>query len=75
MNKKIDEILAYIAKDPSDGTEGIISVISESGPLPMVGADREKMLFHRPLALEIAKKKGIKVTLLRFSKREELEVL
>jgi hypothetical protein len=41
----------------------------------MVGADQERMMSMRVIAEQVAKNSGIKVKLLRFSTRNEIETL
>jgi hypothetical protein len=43
--------------------------------MPLVGADRARVDSMRPLAQQVADISGCKITLLRFSVREELETL
>lgn len=71
---RIDEMYAYVAE--SDEGEGVCSIHSERlGNMPMVGADRERMLSLRPYAQELAAAMGVPVKLVRFSKREVIEEL
>lgn len=46
---KVHELWAYIAEDEL-GEEGIIAFQFESGPMPLIGADRERMASMRYLA-------------------------
>jgi hypothetical protein len=41
--------------------------------MPMVGADMKRVDDLRPLAQKIAREMGKKITLVRFTQREELE--
>jgi hypothetical protein len=70
----ISEVWAYIVLD-DDGTEGIPAFASPMGPMPMVGADEERMRSLRGIAEGIARDMGKQVTLCRFSVREEIEKL
>ncbi len=73
--RKIDEMFAYIQLDPLDNTEGVIAYLTEQGWMPMVGADMERAQYLRPMAQEIADGTGRPVQLIRFTNREELEML
>lgn len=72
---KVDEIWAWVSVDPADKNEGVISFNSQVGPMPMVGADKDRMMSMRPLAEQIAKNSGIEVKLLRFTTRSEIETI
>jgi hypothetical protein len=72
---KIEELWAWVSVDAKDQNEGIITVGSPMGPLPMVGADKDRMLSMRQIAEQAAKNAGIEVKLLRFSTREDIETL
>lgn len=72
---KVEEIWAWVSVDPQDQNEGIITVNSPMGPMPMVGADKERMKSLRELAEQAAKNAGIEVKLLRFSTRSEIEII
>lgn len=72
---KVDELWAWVSVDPEDQNEGIIAFESPMGPMPMVGADRERMMSMKKFAEQTAQKSGIEVKLLRFTKRNEIEIL
>lgn len=72
---KVDELWAWVSVDPTDQNEGVIAFNSPVGPMPMVGADRERMMSMRKFAEQTVQKSGIEVKLLRFTKRSEIEVL
>lgn len=64
---------AFVVLD-SDGTEGIPAITGPTGvPMPMVGADMARVDLLRPIAEDVAKRMGLKVTLCRFEVRTELE--
>lgn len=71
---RIDQMYAFVATD-KDGTEGIVGAATANGWMPLVGADMERVDQLRPLVKEIAKATNVTVRLLRFSVREELEVI
>ena len=72
---RIDEMFAFIQLDPLDNTEGVIAYLSEQGWMPMVGADMARVEYLRPLAQNVADDTGRPVQLVKFSTREELEML
>jgi hypothetical protein len=72
---RIDEMFAYIQLDPLDNTEGVIAFLSDTGWMPMVGADMKRIGSLRPLAQQVADETGRPVQLVKFSNREELEML
>jgi hypothetical protein len=72
---KINELWAWVSVDAEDQNEGIITLGSSMGPLPMIGADKERMLSMRQLAGQAAKNSGIQVKLIRFTTREDIETL
>ena len=73
--KRIDQMYAFVAIDPQDNTEGVISIEEGGTIFPLVGADMERVEQLRPLALGIAELYKTSVMLLRFSTREEVEQL
>lgn len=72
---RIDELFAFIASD-SDG-EGLPAVTDPGNGMlmPLVCADKERVESMRQAAKRIARVTGNKITLVRFSVREELEVI
>ena len=72
---KVNEMWVWVSVDSEDQNEGVIAFDSPMGPMPMVGADKDRMMSLRHLAEQTAKKSGIEVKLLRFSERVEIEVI
>lgn len=78
---KIDQMYAFIIEDKEPDDEGVIAFESKSETtgesvwLPLVGADMTRINSLRPLAEGIGKQIRRKVTLARFTQREDLEVL
>lgn len=71
---RIETMTAYIASD--EGGEGICAFFYEnSGWVPMVGADEERMLSLRAKAQEISTNTGKPIKIARFRLREDLETL
>lgn len=73
--KHIDEMYAFVQTDPKDQTEGVIGFHTTDGWLPMVGADTARVEYLRPVAQEIATAMGREVRIIRFTVREEIEVI
>lgn len=72
--QKIEKMYAFVCTD-DDGTEGIPAFSGPGGMmLPMVGADLARANSLKPIAEDICKQLGKKITLCRFEVREELEV-
>jgi len=74
MNKTITEITAWICTE-TDGTEGIPAVLTSGIWMPLIGADAERIEALRQHAVDVAKKQGVKLKLVRFSNMEVIEVL
>lgn len=71
---RIDELWAFVAQD-RDG-EGLPAFMLDNGMwMPLVAADRERVDSLRERAKQIARESGNKITLCRFSVREEIEVI
>lgn len=70
---RIDEIFAFIATD-GDG-EGLPAFSRGNMMLPMVCADKARVDSLRSIARDMARQTGNKITLVRFSVCEELEVI
>lgn len=67
---------AFVMLDPADSTEGIPAFLGPGGMMmPMVAADMKRVEQLRPVAEEMARANGAKITLCRFEVRTELEVI
>ena len=73
MTLSIDEMWAYIAVG-AEG-EGVTAMMSESGWIPLVGADGERMMSYMEYAQGLADASGQSVVLARFSQREDVTVI
>ena len=71
--QRIDEVFVFIASD-KDG-EGVPAFSDGNMMLPLVCADKARVDSLRSMAKVIARKTGNKITLCRFSVREEIEVI
>ena len=72
---RIEQIFVFAALDKSPDDEGVAAFKTGEGWMPMVGADLKKVDQLRPIAEEIAHKTGKKIRVLKFTLREELEVI
>ncbi len=71
----IEQMYAFVVVD-DDGTEGVPAIDNGKGMImPLVGADMARVESLRPYVESMAKSLGKPVTLMRFSVREELEVI
>ena len=77
--QRIEEMFAFVVLD-DDGTEGVPAVTVNMGPyegdmsFPLLGADMARIESLRPHAVRLSKQMGKKVTLCKFTNREEMEV-
>ena len=71
---RIEQMYAFIAEEGPDD-EGVIGMNTRLGWMPLVGADMARVKSLRQMALQVAREAGKPVKLLRFTRREELEVL
>ena len=71
---RITEMFAFILLD-DDNTEGIPAFNAKGIAMPLVGADMARVDSLRPIAQQLAKDMHKKITLAKFSVREDLEVL
>ena len=72
---RIDSIFAFVAEDSGPDDEGVIGAMTVDGWMPLVGADMARVNALRPIARAVAQRLGKPVKLLRFTKREVLEVI
>lgn len=70
----IDALYAWVATEP-DGGEGVCSAQIGDVHFPLVGADMDRIKSFRAAAEAIHRLTGYPVRLVRFSRREDLEVL
>lgn len=73
---RIEAVHVFAAVDPKDGDEGIAGALGRDGKwVPFIAADEERLRSIRPLAEAVGRALGVEMRLLRFSVREELEVI
>ena len=74
--RRITELWAYLAIDPTDNVEGIVGMLDDTNTwIPLVGADRRRMESLAEVAREIARTSGQPVRLVRFTTRTDMEIL
>jgi len=72
---RIDEMFAFIVVD-EDGTEGVPAINGPNGMmLPLMGADRARVESLRSIVARDPMLRGKRITLAKFSQRENLEVI
>lgn len=67
----VNHVFAFLVVD-TDGTEGIPAFQGPQGPMPMIGADPERMKSIEPIAQAMATGIDKKVELVKFSTREHI---
>ena len=74
--QKTDALYAWVATGP-DGGESIVGAMLPGIPglSPLIGADRARIESYRVIAVVTRAATGYPVRLVRFSRREDLEVL
>jgi hypothetical protein len=72
--QSIDAIYAWVATEPNGG-EGICSAQIGSLHMPLIGADMDRIKSLRSRAEMVRRITGYPVRLVRFSARDDLEVL
>lgn len=73
---KITECYMFVACDTGPDDEGIAAFLNSNNMwLPLVGADKKRVDAMRGMAQRIANESGDVVRLIKFSVREELEVI
>lgn len=70
----IDALYAWVATEP-DGGEGVCSALIGDTHYPLVGADMDRIKSYRQHAELIHRTTGYPVRLVRFSRRDDLEIL
>lgn len=70
----IDAIYAWVATEP-DGSEGVCAMTVGGLMMPLIGADVDRIKSLRPHAEQTRALSRFPVRLVRFSRREDLEVL
>jgi hypothetical protein len=71
---RIDALYAWVATEP-DGGEGVCSVQLGGIHMPLIGADMDRIKSLREHAEAVHRASGYSVRLVRFSRREDLEIL
>jgi len=70
---KITEIYAFVSVDAEDGNEGLVGApLGPVGCMPMIAADAKRLEQLIPMAKEIAFVTGVKINLIKLTKREEI---
>lgn len=72
---RIEQMYAFVCEDSGPEDEGVIATQTSSGMMPLVGADMARVESMRAIAETIARSLGKPVKLLRFTTREEVEII
>lgn len=70
---RIDSIWAFVSIDPVDKNEGVVTVAIGNTMMPMIAADEERLAYLKPIAEGMTVFSGMKIKLVKFSQREEVE--
>jgi len=75
-NFRIETLHAFIAVDPDDNSEGIVSHFNNRTGFheALIGADKARIESHRPMIEELVRTTRQPVKLVRFSVREDVEL-
>lgn len=75
--EKITEMYAFVSVD--EGGEGVVGmtmpVNGRETFMPFVCADKKRMEQLKPIAIDIARKSGKKIKLIKLTNRKDLETL
>jgi hypothetical protein len=71
----IERIYAWIARDPGDGTEGVIAWPMDGMMMPLLGADMERVTSLEKLAEVAGRARGVPVKLVRFERAETIRTI
>jgi hypothetical protein len=72
---KIESMYAFVVEDIAPDDEGLIAQAVGSMWMPLVGADMKRIDSLRPVAAAIGKRIGKKIKLVKFTNRQEVEVI
>jgi hypothetical protein len=70
---RINEVWAFLSIDPKDSNEGVMATRMGSYWVPLIGTDEARIKSLRPMVEEMAQRFDLKVKLVKFTHREELE--
>lgn len=71
--QRIEHLWAWISYD--DEGEGVCGLLLNGTWVPMIAADEDRLRSLRPRAMEVAKVSGKELRLVKFSVREDLEII
>jgi hypothetical protein len=74
MGLKISSVYLFLAVDPN-GDESVPAFSEGDVFMPLMGTDPARVDELREIAKQMSRESGIKITLCRFSVREDLEVI
>lgn len=71
----IDEVWAFLSFEKGDDTEGIMSIGTAHGNMPLLAADAARLLSLMPYVEKIVDLTGRPARLVKFTKREEVKLI
>lgn len=71
----IDTVIAAVAFDPADNTEGVVAVHTGMGWMPLIAADKDRFKQIEELAELVAATQGKDIRLVRFTERTEVRLI
>lgn len=71
---KVTEVYAFLAVD-TDGAEGVPAAELGDMVMPLIAADADRLESLRPMAQSLASSYGMKITVVRFTNREDVETI
>jgi hypothetical protein len=71
---EVNEVYAFLAVD-AEGAEGVPAAQLGDMLMPLVAADQARLDDLRPIARQLASAYGMKITVARFTRREDIETI
>jgi hypothetical protein len=73
---RIEQLWAYLSIDPNDDCEGVIGFVApDRNWMPMIASDEKRVKALRPLVDRLIQKEKLKVRLVKFEARVDVEEL
>jgi hypothetical protein len=70
---RIESVWAFVSVDPEDDNEGICSMMWGGSLLPMIASDKTRVEQLKPIARDLKHYTGMRIKLVKFTVREEIE--
>jgi len=72
---KVNQIYAFFSVNKDDDIEGIAAFVDRGIVIPLIAADKSRLEELKLIAHDMAKKEGMALKLVKFTNREEMEVI